>query len=61
LVIQHFLVYNISRKYEITLKLIPKAMKSEASTLKVAEAILLEELSDQTMAVFPLPFPLINI
>jgi len=36
-------------------------MKSEASTLKVAEAILLEELSDQTMAVFPLPFPLINI
>lgn len=45
----------------ITLKLTPKAMKLGDSTLKVAEATLLEELSDHTMADLPLPFPLKNM
>jgi hypothetical protein len=36
-------------------------MQSGASALKVAEAMLSDELSDQTMAVLPLPFPLKNM
>jgi len=36
-------------------------MKWGASTLKVADSVLSTELWDQTMAVFPFPFPRINI
>ena len=44
-----------------TLMLIPKATKWLASTLKVAEATLSTELCDDSMTVFPLPLPLINM
>lgn len=44
-----------------TLKLIPKATKWGASMENVADSLLLVELADQTMAVFPFPFPLMNM
>lgn len=39
----------------------PKATKLSAQTVKVAERVLLVELSSHTIAVLPFPFPLRNI